>query len=947
MRNILVTLFLLCSTILLGQQPAYFKIGEKELEGVDIYDIIQDNKGLYWISSSEGIYNYDGYTFEHVTVSGLLNQSVFDFVKNDRGEIFAFNLTHQIIRIKEKSISIIYQIPKQYQSNLYDLKIDNNGDLLINAKAQIKISNQKGEIGIKEFDRTDICKGTIQYKSVPDSAYQIYCKSKPFQGPNNCWLIYILPKNNTNSERRLTWVTLKGRQLAVEEGQFNVYEYFPETGILKWIKKLPIDRLSCLSKLYEAGNMLWVGGGASFETYIFDENLSPIDATNTSFSEYKVSKIYEDQEQNILVGTFKHGILVIPNTDLLLFPKQNAAGFVKLVADPKGGLFCANEFGEVYKLTTKKGLQNLDIKFNSKVSESFFYWPIHQTLIANDKSRMGYSNVHEKKLKYVTTGSVKDFTIVHDSLAYLALNAGVQKVIVQQDKLEIPMDFILRERTFRIAHNKLTKWTYVSTTEGIKCIDPQQNIHVPKIEGGFLFIDDFYQENNTIFALSRNKGIYKLDKGNPIKWCPINDNGSKFKIYNNLILIQNRTGISIYSLNGVLLQELNHSFGIEQNQVNDFEIVNDTLFIAKGNGILLIPMNKLLAKTPILEPEIEAVLVNDKPMINNKLNADERKVEFRFRVNTLRYSENTTYWTKLDGYDKAWKEIPFHQRSVVYNALPDGEYSFKIKSKNNHQFSSPVSVSFSISAPFYKHWWFYLMLTLSISSVLYFVFKWQLTVVRRKARVENQLNSSRLTAIQSQMNPHFIFNSLTSIQDFVLQSDIENAYSYIAKFAKLVRNILKHSDKEFIDIEDEVFVLRLYLSLEKLRFKSNLDYTITCSAQDVLIPPMLIQPFIENALIHGLLHKKGTGRLTVYIEAHDQTLMVIIEDNGIGREKARQIQHRQNHESFATKGIKKRFQILKAKYKEDIGFTYDDLFDQKGNAIGTRVTLNIPIKHNY
>jgi LytS/YehU family sensor histidine kinase len=194
------------------------------------------------------------------------------------------------------------------------------------------------------------------------------------------------------------------------------------------------------------------------------------------------------------------------------------------------------------------------------------------------------------------------------------------------------------------------------------------------------------------------------------------------------------------------------------------------------------------------------------------------------------------------------------------------------------------------------------------------------------------------------MNPHFIFNSLNSIQDLVLKGDMDNSYSSITRFSNLVRRTLNQSDKDFIEFEEEIKTIELYLGFEKLRFKHELEFSLnTNQISEILIPPMLIQPFIENALLHGLLHKEGQKTLRIDFFMKDETLYCVIEDNGIGRENAKKIQERQRsgHESFATKAITKRFDILKHFFKEELGVSYED------SETGTKVTLKIPHRKRF
>jgi LytS/YehU family sensor histidine kinase len=233
-------------------------------------------------------------------------------------------------------------------------------------------------------------------------------------------------------------------------------------------------------------------------------------------------------------------------------------------------------------------------------------------------------------------------------------------------------------------------------------------------------------------------------------------------------------------------------------------------------------------------------------------------------------------------------------------------------------------------------------------AIVLFVSRLVISRIRKKALVATELSNLKLTAIRAQMNPHFIFNALNSIQDLVLKGDVEHAYSYITTFSNLVRKTLNYSDKEWIDFDDELNLLELYLALEKLRFKKILQIEINNQdVEDIQIPPMLIQPFIENALVHGLLHREGEKKLKIDFQLKDN-LICIIEDNGIGREQAKIIRQRQRveHESFSGNATRKRFEILSESLKGDFGFYYEDLHEN-GMPTGTRVTLTIPLKQKF
>ena len=199
------------------------------------------------------------------------------------------------------------------------------------------------------------------------------------------------------------------------------------------------------------------------------------------------------------------------------------------------------------------------------------------------------------------------------------------------------------------------------------------------------------------------------------------------------------------------------------------------------------------------------------------------------------------------------------------------------------------------------------------------------------------------------MNPHFVFNALNSIQDYIISNQKDLAGDYLGKFADLIRTYLEHSTKSKIALEEEVNILSKYLELEKLRFEDSLEYTIDIrnikDPETICIPTMLIQPYIENALKHGLFHKKENRKLIILIsKISKDTIQCIVEDNGVGRKRAQEINKRKvtEHKSFALKATTERLNLLNYGRENKIGVRVIDLFEAE-KSTGTRVVLTIPI----
>ena len=217
-------------------------------------------------------------------------------------------------------------------------------------------------------------------------------------------------------------------------------------------------------------------------------------------------------------------------------------------------------------------------------------------------------------------------------------------------------------------------------------------------------------------------------------------------------------------------------------------------------------------------------------------------------------------------------------------------------------------------------------------------------------RVEKELQRSQLQALKVQMNPHFMFNALNCIQEFILMNEKTQAMRYLGKFSDLMRMTLDMSEEENVRLSDEIKCLRVYLDLEALRFGEDLKVDMRIDEHlkphHIYVPSMLIQPYVENALKHGLLHKKGEKQLDIgfRLEEEKKVLFCTVNDNGIGRERSGQIESYRTHKSFATSATKRRLELLNADRDSAISVQYTDKINEKGESTGTTVVLAVPVE---
>lgn len=220
---------------------------------------------------------------------------------------------------------------------------------------------------------------------------------------------------------------------------------------------------------------------------------------------------------------------------------------------------------------------------------------------------------------------------------------------------------------------------------------------------------------------------------------------------------------------------------------------------------------------------------------------------------------------------------------------------------------------------------------------------------KTKQELQQRTNELTMQALRAQMNPHFIFNSLNSILRFILQNNTEQATAFLTKFSKLVRLILQNSQTPFITLENELESLRLYLELEALRFNNHFTYQISypedMEISVVKVPPLIIQPYVENAIWHGLMHKEEKGQLNIIIAEENDCLSIQVADNGIGRKESALLASKTptRYKAMGMRITADRISILNQTYDKKQSIQIRDLVDERGNAGGTEVTIKIPL----
>ena len=298
--------------------------------------------------------------------------------------------------------------------------------------------------------------------------------------------------------------------------------------------------------------------------------------------------------------------------------------------------------------------------------------------------------------------------------------------------------------------------------------------------------------------------------------------------------------------------------------------------------------------------------------------------------------------------DDPWVDLGT-QRFITFNDLRSGNHLLLIKAKAKSGDEIIKEYHFVIAPPFWKTSWFIVIVLLIFAAAIYIIYHYRIAQVNKKANLDRLLAKTEMKALHAQMNPHFVFNSLNSIMEMVLNDDKTNASRYLSNYAQLIRLNLDHSQRTFITLRENIDYLNLYLQLESIRsnsFTYKMEIAHDIHVDEILLPPMLIQPFIENAIWYGPSKDKIPMRLDIRFLKEKDHLLCIIEDDGIGIGASQLMKNEliSSHTPLGIANVRQRIQILNEKYKLDCRLTLEDKNSSSRNEkSGTKVTLRLPL----
>ena len=339
------------------------------------------------------------------------------------------------------------------------------------------------------------------------------------------------------------------------------------------------------------------------------------------------------------------------------------------------------------------------------------------------------------------------------------------------------------------------------------------------------------------------------------------------------------------------------------------------------------------------------------------LSYNENSFEISFATLNLLRKNMVNYSYMMDNYDDEWMFYKSNHRYVDYNKLRPGTYTFKLKVSNevNIWMDNPLELTIIIHPAWYQRIWFKIMMILITALAIYMIIRQRTKIraqkmeQRRKiSELEVQMVQLKQKTLQLQMNPHVIFNTLNSIQQYIINHDAYKAVAYLTSFSRLMRKILNNSNERYISLSDELEAVNLYLELESMRLGNRFNYEVIVDTEldinNIEIAPLIIQPFVENAIIHGLMPKKENCLLKIEVSKFaEEKLLCVVEDNGVGRQYSEKMKEKSGgtHKSYGMSITRRRLEMLSKISNEDFSVEIIDLYNDENQPEGTRVNIII------
>lgn len=955
--------FLAVSSKLRAQEYSYVPYNVQQgLAGSVVYHAVQDKEGFIWFATETGLSRFDGTNFKNFFIGdGLPDNEILRLYVDSRNRIWIMPFRATICYYQNGVIhnqsndSLLKKI--HLAAEVIDVLEDKAGNILLQQLGSMTVITTGNEIKtINSFNN-----GPLRlFFSTPDimSGFSIAAIS-----PGG-FHIHHLEEGKLSVQKT---IFTKGYLRAIG-ALTNDWEIFEKEDSFKIVSKThnnfyfikPEDAFLSVSVLNDSLFFLNTLTGARL--YSWRDNI----IKEEFLKHYRVSSVLKDSEDNYWFTTLDHGVFRLGTTGfktLFYQPEINMQRPVYSIRQFNGNIYAGSDKSTLFVISRETGKVRDTIKPAGAKGRIISIQPGRRDdfFVGADN---GLFHVAGNSSRHLTPNrSIKDIYDEGDELM-ASTNTGI--MMVNKDNLSI----------------KATPWENRVNT----AIRNGDTIYVGTVNGFYTAgKDSTLRYAGDRFPLLANRITAIRKAGNGITWFATHGAGI-VGLMNNTIAYHITTNEGLASntcrtlftngntvwvgtdrgLNKIVfgngapsITRYGLTDGLPDEIVYSVYVANDKVYVGTSKGLTFF-YEKDISSASFCRLKLLEISVAGKPVtdsLNKTLLQKNTDITFSFAGISFKSAGDILYQYRLEGLDTGWKTT--RQGSLSYPSLPSGQYNLVLTAFNKSGVqSNTLSIPFTIQ----KSWeeetgvrvLFFVGAILAGWLITWFVIKRIRRQEKEKTTTNRRIMALEQMALRSQMNPHFIFNSLNSIQQFVIDKDIAGANRYIAGFSRLIRQTLDNSSKEKITIAEEIRYLSTYLSLEKIRMEDAFSFSIITGenipVSELVIPPMLLQPYVENSIRHGIRYRNDkNGKITVSMKLIDKYVVCTIEDNGIGRQLSGLYKGSQGIE-YQSKGMSltaERIKVVNETSQEKITSSIEDIQDENNVTAGTKVTIRFPIEYNH
>lgn len=942
LKKLTILFFLIVGNIS-AQNPIHFSTKDG-LPSNNVYDVLEDKDGFIWFATNRGLSKFDGKSFINFTIkNGLPNNDIWLLENDYKNRLWYFSKSKYQGYVQNDSI---YKFKTEDDKVISPYVFKGKNKLVLGSYNCYALKDSKLVVVANQNEINKQYQLLNKKYSLIYSAYNI--NNNTFIGVSKN-RIYVFDKDLNN--------------IYQTKINFNAtYKYISRRG-----KGLIMIAQNSVSFLLDDGIVFINDQTFKNQHYSFKELIG--------YNKFTFSNVKEDRntiqitlDNHLLI--FNHQFKLLQN---ILLPKN--LPIQRAYQDSNKNIWTVDDGGGVYLISETQ--QNTNYKFIGKPTKKIGKTN-HKLVVGINKK--GIYELNNKTELFSNTGNfyqIDNNAIVSGSKTYINLKNKIAKfsfkvaeytyngfkdVLKEKDSVYIITGVDLakanlvtnegRSIQYKAGLVKLEKFNdriYIGGSDGLWVLK-NDSLVAPTIQHPILktSINSMMKKDSLLYVATDGRGVYAFSKDTVIPLKNTEDLiVQKIIKKHNKLWLATQNGVVELTLNTTdfsnskITNQFLEADGLLQNNTNDIYLKKDTIITLSDVGLASINYTNNIYKKP---PNLYFKTYQPKTIITPN---DYRNVSLGFGVKNFTNQQNINYEYRLLPTQLNWQKTP--TQTLIFSNLSPNNYKLEVKAIDQH-FNNVIKTHEIIVEPYwYETSWAkigYFLGGLLLLFTGYNLVKKQIEKKEQlKSAQEKRIAGLELQALRSQMNPHFVHNSLNAIQYFIQRNEVELSEDYLAKFSKLVRLFFEYSRRQTISLKEEIKLLQNYLDIEKLRFEDKLNFNIkidkTIDVEEQIIPSMILQPIIENAVNHGVFHKKEAGNIHIqFIYIDEVTYQVVIKDDGIGVDKAKEIYKHstKNYQSRSSAVLQERLQLLQQSNSWNIDFKMTDAYPEKEEK-GTLVQI--------